>query len=292
MTFMTHLAATRILDLDDKRLTPEQVAQVEKHWEKHLPPYNYKRPMTNYYTDIGLLPLPRQFSVAAVLRRRKETPRPFQFSASNIVVPEEQHPVFVVRGKTFKLVPQLCHFCAQRGVHKAVFLSTVSANSTKFHDSCPQHTKEIYHLTLKPSLIKSAGTGLFAHDPSKQATKTPVFKAGEKICNYGGMVTDLEELAETFGNLPVFPYAIKISASTVVDASLDRGLGAMINDPVHKRNANARFVINTNLKIVNVEATKNIRHGDEIYVSYGTTYWDGDHDAHKTLRTETELSEY
>ena len=66
------------------------------------------------------------------------------------------------------------------------------------------------------------------------------------------------------------PYAYKIDKNNFRDASLKRGVGSLGNTNRNKNNA--RISPNTINKTATLKATKNIRNGSEIFVSYGSDY--------------------
>jgi hypothetical protein len=131
-------------------------------------------------------------------------------------------------------------------------------------DMCHVHKKSILHLTIKKSNIPNAGSGLFCHDPKNKGI---VFKKGNKICDYNGEIIDNSVLNERFHNGNA-DYVVQLYNKLYEDASLRRGIGSLSNRSKH---VNARLSIKKNNQ-AQLLATKNIRHGDEIYIGYGRSY--------------------
>ena len=138
---------------------------------------------------------------------------------------------------------------------------------------CWQHLGLVYRLTAKPSTITGAGKGLFAHDPESDI----VFKKNEQIITYTGDVITNAELQERYPRKkkfePIAPYTIKLKQTRYVDSACDRGIGSIVNNASNS-NANAKIVsvFNANPQYIYIKAIKNIRHGEEIFASYGPAY--------------------
>lgn len=153
---------------------------------------------------------------------------------------------------------------------------------------CKLHLEIVFKVAIRESTIAGAGLGLFAHKhkakPKTNGSPTVVFRAGEFICPYGGVVMD----AHDYNRLYDFwhegkfyentgPYGIQgwdyekkqHDHTKIVDAICLRRAGAYANDPRDARRTNA---------LVNVDglyATKTIHQGDEVFVNYGEDYWAG-----------------
>jgi hypothetical protein len=132
---------------------------------------------------------------------------------------------------------------------------------------CRSHLDLRYHVAVKPSTIPHSGLGLFAHDLYK-GDNDIVFKAKEKICPYEGEIIDKRELEKRYGEKTA-PYGIQIYNDRYEDAATHRGIGSLVN---HKSGiqANCEFMISN--KFIWIRAKKNIRNGDELFVSYGRRY--------------------
>lgn len=138
---------------------------------------------------------------------------------------------------------------------------------------CWIHLLSNYHLRIKKSTIENAGMGLFV-----MVKNTPidderiVFRNGDKICSYNGEVLTLDEHLERYQRESA-PYTAQLNRQNNIqmyeDASLQRGIGSLINHSVRK--SNCRMSIgrgNTNSFV----ATKNIKNNQEIFVNYGKAY--------------------
>ena len=142
--------------------------------------------------------------------------------------------------------------------------SQCSRTTCKYSDMCYQHTKSDKNLEVKKSHIVDAGQGLYA---------TKLFKKGEKITDYRGVVKTSEEY-----NKKKSGYGIHLNKGSILDASSTQsGLGRYANNcrPSNKecKGNNATLVVNNKNKTASLKATKSIRMGEEIYVPYGSGYW-------------------
>ena len=63
-------------------------------------------------------------------------------------------------------------------------------------------------------------------------------------------------------------YVVELYSGVFEDASIYRGIGSLAN---RGKNANARLSIKR-VNQAQLLATKNIRHGDEILINYGSSY--------------------
>ena len=128
---------------------------------------------------------------------------------------------------------------------------------------CHQHLESKYKLKIKKSSIPNAGKGLFVFD--KFAENDIIFKKGDKIISYEGELINLQQLNKRYGDYTA-PYALNIDKNNYRDASLKRGVGSLGNTN-NKRN-NVKLSANTKNKTAFLKATKNIRNGSEIFISY------------------------
>lgn len=126
---------------------------------------------------------------------------------------------------------------------------------------CYTHLDKEMGLRIKKSDIPGAGRGLFA---------TRDFRPDENITGYSGDISDDPDV-DHGGSI----YVMGISERTSVDAARRNTMpGRLINDPVHTgKESNCTWVIDRNAKKVRVKATKAIKKGDEILISYGPGYW-------------------
>jgi hypothetical protein len=133
---------------------------------------------------------------------------------------------------------------------------------------CRSHVSLKLHLMIKQSNIPDAGLGLFA----KKENANPniiVFKKGQKICNYEGEILTDEEINERYRGLTA-PYAVALNNHEFIDSALERGVASTANTlPNHN---NASFAIDNRNKRASIRATRNIKQGEEILLSYGRSY--------------------
>ncbi|MCC6251601.1 MAG: SET domain-containing protein [Bacteroidia bacterium] len=125
------------------------------------------------------------------------------------------------------------------------------------------------YLEVKDSILPNCGKGLFTKIPIKKGTVIVEYK-GEKI-------TWAEGLKRNENHPTQSPYLFYISANNCIDAeyTLD-ALARYANDAKgHTRvkgiSNNADYTIIN--KVPYIIATKNIKAGSEIFVSYGKDYW-------------------
>lgn len=134
---------------------------------------------------------------------------------------------------------------------------------------CCTHLAYNHHLKIKPSLIPNAGKGLFAVDPLTNQNDI-LFRNKDTICEYRGEVINLATLNERYapGKKNTAPYAVQLSANAYEDAAKIRGVGSLANKSPNNSNA----TLSVYRGRASLKATKNIRNGDEIYLSYGSDY--------------------
>ena len=138
---------------------------------------------------------------------------------------------------------------------------------------CFQHLKSDRHLRIKPSTIHNAGKGLFAED-STQAPNAIIFRRDDDIIEYIGETIDRAELNRRYHHHTA-PYALQVRGDNnnplYIDAATIRGVGSLSNHRAG-HHQNARLVVNFQNNTARLRATKNIRNGEEIFVSYGHQY--------------------
>ena len=115
-------------------------------------------------------------------------------------------------------------------------------------------------LRVTQSNIRAAGFGLFA---------TRDFKKGDHIADYTGDQITLQD--DQIGG----PYVLAITRREGIDAArTNTGYGRWANDSRGSDySANSEFVINRNTRTGRLKSTRNIKKGEEIFVSYGASYW-------------------
>jgi len=132
---------------------------------------------------------------------------------------------------------------------------------------CSTHLSYKHHLKIKTSLIPNAGKGLFACDPLSSDANEVLFKKGATICKYFGEVIDRDTLIERYSD-KTGPFVIGISNNRFEDGAKTRGVGSLANTNPHHQNAS----ISVYNGRASLKATKNIKNGDEVYLSYGREY--------------------
>jgi len=135
-------------------------------------------------------------------------------------------------------------------------------------DLCWSHLLQIKHLRIKTSTIPNAGKGLFATD-QELGPDDIVFKKGATICSYEGELINADELRRRYGHHTA-PYALQLRRDAFIDSATERGYASLANRGAAAGQNNARFVVYR--QSVLMKATKNIRNGQEILVSYGSAY--------------------
>lgn len=116
---------------------------------------------------------------------------------------------------------------------------------------------------VKASSINNAGDGLFA---------TKDFKKGDFICWYNGVFIEPPVIENGYYDSD---YLLKIPGSDLyIDAEDPLSCyGRFINDGLSKKNSNCKFIDYDDVYAAGVIATRKIKQGDEIFVSYGHDYW-------------------
>ena len=155
-------------------------------------------------------------------------------------------------------------------------------NTCKMLPTCYQHTKSVYGVEVKQSSIEKAGLGLFSCRD---------FKKNDIICPYKGEILTKKELDERYGksDIDYSPYAVQMSTDKFMYCSCFRGLGSYAN--CKTGNNNAKLVVSNPHNTVNVKATKNIKEGQEIFVSYGKNYFRDINTEHRTVKKKLKTCE-
>ena len=140
---------------------------------------------------------------------------------------------------------------------------------------CWQHTRSKYGVKPGPSKIPNAGKGLYAMKK---------FKANDRVVPYDGEIVTKETLQQRYGDYTA-PYALELSKSTNrnVDAACSRGIGSYTNHKIRPQ-SNSKFTVYKG-RAGFIKATKQIKPGDEIYVSYGNNYHFNEPTQFETKRT-------
>jgi hypothetical protein len=222
--------------------------------------------------NIGRKSTPKQREEReAAVEKEKEQERELAKKSVKSNVPLEEvknHPPINKDG-LIKMPTQVCiadskngHQCKHRTQHGAY---------------CWIHLAQLEGARIKQSNIKDAGKGLFA---------TRDFKKGEKIADYTGdlvLVKDGND-NEPSGNLS--HYILELTQVIGIDAArTNTAAGRMVNDARRTEyNNNVRFSCNQINKTAKLIALRNIKKGEEFYVSYGKNYWP----AHRKLKEPIE----
>lgn len=122
-------------------------------------------------------------------------------------------------------------------------------------------------LKIKKSTLPRAGKGLFT---------TKDIKKGEIICEYEGEIITWKEAIRR-NDEGINGYVYYISEMVCVDAYYaKKTFGRYANDAAgltRKKGVRNNSVYHEVKRKVFIKATRNIRAGEEIFVSYGRSYW-------------------
>ena len=132
---------------------------------------------------------------------------------------------------------------------------------------CSTHLMYDHHLQIKISTILNAGKGLFARNPLSSDANEVIFKKNEIIVKYNGEIINTEEKVHRYANKTA-PYTIGISNGVYEDGARVRGIGSLANTLPNHNNA----TISIHAGRASLRATKPIRNGQEILLSYGPQY--------------------
>jgi len=148
---------------------------------------------------------------------------------------------------------------------------------------CAQHLVNVYHLRVGRTTLKDAQgrrlhfTGLFACDKKKGAEDVVFSARNNYIIPYVGELISRDTLEERYPEHETGPYTYGISNNRFIDGACQRGVGGLANMCIPSLNPgcvenNATFSSSTT-HYPNIIATKTIRNGKEIFVSYGRSYF-------------------
>lgn len=140
---------------------------------------------------------------------------------------------------------------------------------------CPKHLREHYHVHMADSTIPGAGRGVFACGAKEGGV---VFLQGDVVVPYAGEHIDYKELHRRYGNATA-PYAILVRPNLYEDGACVRGIGSMINHSAD--HPNVTFMRHRNR--IYFMAQRDILHGEELLVHYGSNYAFDDHARHRTI---------
>ena len=147
---------------------------------------------------------------------------------------------------------------------------------------CLYHMLKVYKLKLQASTIKGAGNGVYAWD--LEAPNGIVFKKGEYIIEYTGEILGPDQLYKRYGPNTA-PYAMATDDDQVfIDSACNRTMGAMINGSYGSAQGKENTSFFVDGTRVFVMAERSIKHGEELFLDYGSEYGKGEHAMnHKTV---------
>ena len=180
-------------------------------------------------------------------------------AAEKVLPPDPDMPAPKQNG-TIETPSQRCTAQTRAGGH--------CKQRTAIGQYCWSHLKSLEGLRVKKSDIAGGGRGLFAARP---------LPAGKSIA-YTGDLIELQS-GEVGGTYVLETRARRDGSSQAVDAARrNSGYGRWVNDPRGTdQRANSKFVLFTppggQRRIASVRTLKALAQGEEILVSYGSTYW-------------------
>ena len=119
-----------------------------------------------------------------------------------------------------------------------------------------------FAVLVKPSTIPNAGNGLFAARD---------FAPGDTVCEYTGKVLTLVQAlkaADSTYMMGGFGLNVHLDARECPES-----MGRYINDPRNPHRYNVEFKKIKEARKALVVASRTIRKGEEIFASYGSSYW-------------------
>jgi hypothetical protein len=136
---------------------------------------------------------------------------------------------------------------------------------TRHGEFCWGHLAMYGGLRIKDSTIADAGKGLYANRD---------FAKGEVVAHYtGDIVPESYDDVDTGSHQS--RYLLSLTRSTLIDAArTNTAPGRMVNDPRGSgKKQNVSFCCDQRNKTVTLKATRAIKKGAELLVSYGRAYW-------------------
>jgi uncharacterized protein len=120
---------------------------------------------------------------------------------------------------------------------------------------------------VKHSKIRGAGQGLF--------TKKAI-KKGEFLCHYFGVYVDKDSVQNGYYDSD---YLLQERGNDLIIDAADplSCLGRYANDSLSRKKTNSIFKFYNNTYGASINASKAIKKGEEIYVSYGSEFWKEEH---------------
>lgn len=145
-------------------------------------------------------------------------------------------------------------------------------------DVCWQHLRINYNLTIKKTSLEGYNfKGLFAYDYKNPENKKKIVfrkkkgrkqRSSDRIIRYIGEKLTKHQIDERYSEYEnaTAPYAFKtLKKNSYIDSACKRGAGSFANTKPNAQNARLS-------RTGSLYATKNIKNGEEIFVSYGRQY--------------------
>lgn len=149
---------------------------------------------------------------------------------------------------------------------------------------CWYHLKSVLKLRIGRTVMQDPDNnrydflGLFACDMNAKPGKKPiVFRKNDHIAPYIGEQLTRQELDQRYPNNETSIYGYQKRNNLFIDSACVRSVASFANACLRSSNKNcklnAKLIPSSNNYYPMLVATKNIRHGSEIFVSYGRTYF-------------------
>eukprot|EP00696_Hemimastix_kukwesjijk_P001292 gnl/Hemi2/11638_TR4005_c0_g1_i1.p1 gnl/Hemi2/11638_TR4005_c0_g1~~gnl/Hemi2/11638_TR4005_c0_g1_i1.p1 ORF type:complete len:149 (+),score=51.57 gnl/Hemi2/11638_TR4005_c0_g1_i1:126-572(+) len=122
-------------------------------------------------------------------------------------------------------------------------------------------------LTVRASSIAGAGLGVFAERD---------FPAGQVVAVYMGHLLSEQEIEEALSSTDdhAFSYTMYLAEGVWIDAeTIPSNVARYINDHRDASRLNCAFIKKPQLLLAEVATLRDIRVGEELFVSYGPHYW-------------------
>lgn len=136
---------------------------------------------------------------------------------------------------------------------------------------CFQHTTSLLGLRVDQSKINPSMQGLFICSNNHDQGEI-VFRKNDEICPYFGEIISKKTLDQRYHGKTTAPYALQITANKFIDSACLQSIGAKANTGRGTFKNNAKFRVQHSRPFARIVATKNIKNGEEVFVSYGGAY--------------------
>ena len=214
-------------------------------------------------------------STEPVVQRPRRSGRIKHISTVQKRLREEPEPAatYVDGPSTSKRVCEVLSRSAIQEPCRAESSSPGSTHLTKTRKPDKQNLCTINHgVVVKPSTIPEGGNGLYADRD---------FAKGEWVTFYDGDVREVgkqEKQSLSTGSHSDWCHVVSVDQFTVIhtptEPSTGDGGGGFINDGVNIFSpSNVRSVRDSERKMVLVKATRDIKKGEELFISYGNHFW-------------------